>query len=524
MRQALRQNPRRSQVANSDSIPAPLGGWNTLAPLANMDPSFATTLTNMIPRAGYCEARGGCILRNPGIVGDVETVMTWEGGNGSKMFAAAGTNIYEVTAPGTATLTTVVSATSAQWQSTNSGNDGGQFLIAVNGRDAGELFDGTVWAAFSISSLLTALTITSAQIDQIMSHMSRVWLAEKGSLRAWYTAIAAVQGACGLLDLTPVFTEGGYLTNMASWSITGGNGPQNLAVFMTNKGQIAIYQGTNPDDSNNWGLVGTAKIGRAPGRRSFTKVFCDLVVNSSDGALPLSQLVATNFNLPQKVAITLDISPSFSEVVGLYGDNFGWEAVNYSSGSLLIFNIPILELGTSVQFVQSQLTGGWCLFTGWNAFCFGQMNNQLFFGGHNGVFQADVGSIDVDQPIIAEVKPAFNYLGARGRQKQVTMIRPIMKLSANLYTRTAITVDVDFKNTIPLGVPTVPRSNAGVWDTGLWNEALWAAGDDIDYNWTGVAAIGYAVAPHLRFTISSTTKVTCQLIGFDILYQMGAPL
>ena len=36
VRQALRQNPRRSQVSVGKSIPAPIGGWDAQNPLAAM--------------------------------------------------------------------------------------------------------------------------------------------------------------------------------------------------------------------------------------------------------------------------------------------------------------------------------------------------------------------------------------------------------------------------------------------------------------------------------------------------------
>ena len=41
------------------SIPAPVGGWDGISPLANMKPEFAVTLENIVPRPGWVELRGG---------------------------------------------------------------------------------------------------------------------------------------------------------------------------------------------------------------------------------------------------------------------------------------------------------------------------------------------------------------------------------------------------------------------------------------------------------------------------------
>ena len=43
----------------SDSVPAPVGGWDTLSPIAAMPPDHAVLLDNWIPRPGYCEVRRG---------------------------------------------------------------------------------------------------------------------------------------------------------------------------------------------------------------------------------------------------------------------------------------------------------------------------------------------------------------------------------------------------------------------------------------------------------------------------------
>lgn len=542
MRTPLRPNYARRATNAKASIPAPVEGWDVASPLAEMPPRRAVILDNAVPKAGYVEYRRG--YRQHAILGGtapVETLMTWEGATGAKLFAAAGSSLFDATAAGTASAVAVVSITSARWQTTNFGNSGGQFLIAVNGADPGLKYDGTTWTTCSIVATTAissglGLTISSADVDLIMTHKRRQWFGSSDSLFVWYTATDAIAGPCGLLDLGPVLGEGGALTAMGSWSLDGGAGPEDYAVFVTNKGEIAIYAGVDPDDATDWRLIGRFKVGKPLGKRCLVKYGGDLVLTCSDGALPLSQLVATNFTRPQEVAITARIAPAFSAAAQSYGDNFGWQAWNYQAGSLLIFNVPIQELGQSYQYVQSLVTGGWCRFTGINVWCWGGLNDGLYCGGDGYVYRADVGAVDgavldVDDdsysggmPITVEIKPAFNYLNRRGMLKRVTLVRPVLKLSNNVNTRPAIVVDVDFKNTTPSAVPVATSSGAGKWDVGKWDSAVWGGADEVIFDWAGAAALGTAITPHMRHVISSTDDVTGQVISFDLNYNVGAGL
>jgi hypothetical protein len=45
--------------AQSQTLPAPVGGWNLQDPLSLMDPIYATSLINVLPKEQYCELRGG---------------------------------------------------------------------------------------------------------------------------------------------------------------------------------------------------------------------------------------------------------------------------------------------------------------------------------------------------------------------------------------------------------------------------------------------------------------------------------
>ena len=68
---------------------------------------------------------------------------------------------------------------------------------------------------------------------------------------------------------------------------------------------------------------------------------------------------------------------------------------------------------SQVQYVQNFLNGAWTQFQGWNANCFEIFNDELYFGGNNGVVtNAYQGPADLVSPIVADMQCAFNYFGA----------------------------------------------------------------------------------------------------------------
>src|SRR5882672_9623928 len=84
-------------------VPSPTDGWDAISPLAEMDPKRAPILINWVPRPGYVELRGGFNqYNNVASTSPVESLMVYRSGSGEKMFAAAGTQIYDVSTNSTA--------------------------------------------------------------------------------------------------------------------------------------------------------------------------------------------------------------------------------------------------------------------------------------------------------------------------------------------------------------------------------------------------------------------------------------
>ena len=140
------------------SVPSPIGGWNARDSVAEMNPLDAVVLDNFYPTPSEIQLRKGYTEYATGITGQVDTLMQYSGGSTSKLFAAAGSVIYDVSSAGAAT-SVVTGQGSDRLQYVNASTAGGNFLVAVNGADAPLIYDGTNWIKYATTS--TAQTISN---------------------------------------------------------------------------------------------------------------------------------------------------------------------------------------------------------------------------------------------------------------------------------------------------------------------------------------------------------------------------
>lgn len=145
------------RTAATTSMAAPIGGWNNRDSLAEMPPLDAVQMVNFFPTPTDVQLRKGWTKKSTGISGQVQTLINYPTNTGYKLFAFAGTNIYDATS---STATVVFTGlTNAKWQFVNMSTSGGDFIIACNGVDPVLIYDGSFWAFMATTS--TAQTISS---------------------------------------------------------------------------------------------------------------------------------------------------------------------------------------------------------------------------------------------------------------------------------------------------------------------------------------------------------------------------
>lgn len=139
-----RSSGRGLQTAHTATQAAPIGGWNARDPVAAMPAKDALVLENWFPKAGNVTLRPGAVEWATGFTENPLTLMPWNGGSSAKLFAATPTKIVEVDG-GPISGTALASLTSGYLSFTNFQVSGGQYLLAVNGIDFLQMFDGSIW-------------------------------------------------------------------------------------------------------------------------------------------------------------------------------------------------------------------------------------------------------------------------------------------------------------------------------------------------------------------------------------------
>jgi hypothetical protein len=365
------------------------------------------------------------------------------------------------------------------------------------------------------------LALNPSKLITATVFQQRVWYVEANTMNVWYGATSAYQGVLSLLPLGQVFKKGGYLMQMATWTIDNASGINDYAAFITSQGEVAIYQGYDPSTIATWALVGTFSIGPPVGRRCLCKYGSDVLVICSDGLAPLSKSLLTD-RVQSDVLLTDKIRNAILSDVAANGTNFGWQVIEYPLGSKLIVNVPETQDVSAHQWVMNTVStsNAWCRFRNWNAICWGIQGNSLYFGTVGAVILADSGTSDSGAAITVDAKPAFSYFDSIA-EKRFLMARPIFYASAPLLTP-PLTLNVDFQDrTNP-----APVFNIGLqspWNISPWNTTPWGGTvvSQLTRSWIGAAGIGYAASGRISFQV---LNIAVQWQAIDYLFETGGPL
>lgn len=507
-----------NRTANVGSAPAPLGGWNTRDSIANMSPTDAVILDNWYPFATSVDLRKGSDTWATGFSTRVETLLSYASPTVKQLFGADSTGIYNVTTTG-AIGAAATSLTLGYCQYVNFSTAAGAFLLSVNGLDKLKLYDGTTWTDIDAVSAPAITGLATTSIININSFKNRIWFIQKDSLDIWYLPVASIAGAATKFPLGGLFTRGGYLMSMATWTIDGGSGVDDFAVFATSEGEIAVYQGTDPASPTTWALTGVYFIGEPIGRRCFTKYGGDLLYLCKQGLFPLSKALQTA-SIDRTTALSDKINSAFSSAASDFGSNIGWQAVVFPSPNMVLVNIPAYIGTASYQYVMNSMNQSWCRFLDWNASCFFVWNSRLFYGTENSVVEAWTGTSDDGNFITGTALTAYSYLGAVGTNKHFKLIRPMLQVSSSydLY----IGVDIDFEDSLDYTVVSSSTGGGSLWDVAVWDVSMWSSGATISKYWNSLTVNdGYAVAAKIQIR---TSLSTISWASTDFMYEQGAGL
>jgi len=505
-------------TAKSTSIPAPVGGLNDKDSIADMPPTDAVTLENFWPYPSYVGIRKGSSPHVTGIPATVETLVEYLPTSGaSKLFAAAGTAIYDVTTAGAVGAAVQTGLTNARWQDASITTPGGSFLYLVNGADSPRLWNGTVWTTITGASSPAITGVTTSTLVHACLFKNRLFFVEKESMRVWYLPVNSVGGAAASLDLGSVFRLGGSIMACYPWTIDAGNGSDDHFVIISTNGEVAVYRGTDPSSAADWSIVGVFTLGRPLGRRCAVKFGGDLAVLTMEGVYPLGKGLLSS-SVDRRVALTDKIQNMTSVDANSYSGNFGWQVALYPDANMMLMNVPAGN-AANYQYAQNTITGSWCKFTGWNASVWLSASTGLYYGDGTSVNRAWIGDIDNTTPIQGELAQAFSYFGSKAQNKYFTMIRPYILSTGNPSILYALNLDYTLSPSLG-SLPFTPTTGM-TWGTMVWGSMVWGGSLNNLTGWATVGGVGNSAGLRLRVQNNGSEV---RLTNTDFVYNMGGIL
>lgn len=476
-----RRRPNRNRnKAISRTVPSPVGGWNTRDSLDAMDPTDAVELDNWFPTTGKVTIRKGYDAHATGVgSGNVDTLAELQSETTQKLVACGGGAIYDATSSGAASsLGTGFSRNN--WQTANFNGR----LFLVNGVDSPQDYDGTTLSATSWSG--SGLTIEN--LIGVNVFKNRLFFWEVDSQDFWYASVNAITGTLTKFPLSIVSQLGGNLLTMGTWTIDGGDGVDDYAVFIMTTGEAIVYQGTDPGDATAWALNGVYRIGTPLNIRSVLKYGGDLLITTTDDYVSLSAVLKTGSGTPSKLSGAIRSASTQSAL-------FGWQSVLYRKGSMILFNVPIV--GAYQQHVINTTTGAACRFTNIPARTWAVYNGDLYFGSTDGtVKKFDQGNDDDGADIVADGSTAWNDFQIPQR-KRLAAIRPSIQVLGSLNYSIGIGTNFNAPNVSAASTITAEGSP---WDTSPWDTSPWSSELITDASWRPSRGSGDVLSTRLKIT------------------------
>jgi hypothetical protein len=518
MRRALVPSPATRAASFPINIPAPTGGLNTRDGRGVMPITDAEMMDNFFPEATDVRIRPGSDTYCSGVGSQVESILSYSGGATLRLLIAAGGTIQNITTVGitgtiAASSTVANGFTNDRWQYRNFGTPGGTFLVAVNGVNSRQIYNGTImWAGTASAGAGTAAVYANIEIFQ-----RRIFYAQANSLEFLYhDQVSAIGGTVSGFNLAPLLSKGGYLQAIGTWTRDGGSGMDDLIAFISSEGEIAVYQGIDPGDASSWSMIGVYKIPRPVGRRCTQKLGGELLIATVQGVVSLSAVMS---GLEQQAPFSDKINTSLSAAWAIYKNNFGWEIKYDPDREWLILNIPVSTGNFQQQYVMNANSPvkPWTRFKDWSANCFEVHNGNLYFGTDGAVIQAATSAQSDDgEDILVDVRQAASTFGAPGRLKHFKLYRPLINSDGALGL--AFAMDVDFNDMTPTNIPTVVAVAFAEWDVASWDDFDWG-GDPVPVGqWQSAGALGTYGSIRIK---GASNETAVRWYGTDVVLEPG---
>jgi hypothetical protein len=392
------------------------------------------------------------------------------------------------TAPPTVSFSTL-GATVGSYSTISSGGGNFIFVAFEGGEQAPLRYDGTTWSPTALSQNTgfpwpTTPSFTPTNLSAVVTYGSSLFFVEENSTHLWVGPTLGVAASLqlGLVDVGPNLTLGGTIAAIAPWNMQTVYGPLQHIVIISTNGECLIFQGTDPTNSANWGLLATFRISPPlGGQRGLVPMGADLSIMTIDGIISVSKAFSLDPAFVDQAALTAPISPTWLNTMNSNGitnldfiDSTAWALVSFPHKRMLIANIP--DENGVFQYVMNTETNAWTMFSGWLINCAAVFNNVLYYGGTDVsgnfiVFQAETGGNDNGQVINCLGYTAWDF-GDGMTWRAINTISCIVSYTAGTTIFLDATEDYQYPDTQNVAT-SISASTAAVWDTSLWDVGTW---------------------------------------------------
>jgi hypothetical protein len=367
-------------------------------------------------------------------------------------------------------------------------------------------------------TVLNAITgVNSNKFISVNLFKNRLYFTEKDTLKVWYLPVDSISGAASPLDFGGIARNGGYLQGMATWTIDAGQGADDYAVFMSNMGEVIVYNGTDPDDPTTWALKGVWQLGFIYSRRCYFKWAGDILLLTQDGLVPLASALQSS-RLDPRVNLTDKIFYAISQAADQYSTEFGWQVTYYAKQNMLIINVP--KTSGIEQYVMHGISKGWSNFSNIEAKCWELQNDDMYFGGNGYVGKFWDTYADDGAQIEATCQQAYSYFDNPGQQKRFTLVRPTFFVDVGT-PGVYCGINTDFQTQNNLGqVSFQPSSTTTArWDVATWDNDVWAGNLVVSRQWQGVTGLGYSGGINLNMV---SAGINVHWVSTDYVMERGS--
>ena len=432
------------------------------------------------------------------------------------------------------------------WSTTHISTSAGDYIVGVNGRDQGFVGDGSSFGRYWHAANPTGAAhemhgVDTAKLSRVWNYKERLFFIEKDSTSAWYLPPKVFRDTDSApateLPLGAVFERGGKLLFGTTFSFDSGDGLDDRCVFVTSRGEVAVFGGLHPGASD-WLLEGRYTIAEPCGANAWFRVGGDVAICTRDGIVSLMEAARGDRIAAASTALSRPIARTWRRAVAEGG--FPYNATLWREGAALY--VPVAPSGPDSRvLVMNADTGAWCFYKGWDMRCSAASGDRLFFGTADGIVcEAEAGGVDEGAGAVGYsglCVPKFRHFGEPNR-KMLSRISVTRRASAGVYDAIGL-ADEDVGpatdgtlSPSPLHASNDARTSWGTasgsatWGEGSARAAKWGSGDreasaTTEEEWRSARAVGRSLSAAVAVQSNTQQAPVFEILALQMRYEIG---